>query len=141
MTASTAWWVLTGVLVAAELGTGTFYLLMLALGAAAGAVAAHLGFAPTGQIAVGAIVGSLCTVAWYVRRRGSAQEPVIEANRDVNLDVGETVQVAQWDAQGCTQIHYRGALWTARFTGNTAPLPGPHRIVALRGNVLELQTA
>ena len=35
--ASTGWWLAAGVLVAAELATGTFYLLMLALGAAAGA--------------------------------------------------------------------------------------------------------
>ncbi len=31
------WWVLAGVLVAVELATGTFYLLMLALGAATAA--------------------------------------------------------------------------------------------------------
>ena len=32
---ATWWWVATGVLVAAELATGTFYLLMLAIGTAA----------------------------------------------------------------------------------------------------------
>jgi membrane protein implicated in regulation of membrane protease activity len=32
---ATAWWIVAGVLVAAELATGTFYLLMLAAGAAA----------------------------------------------------------------------------------------------------------
>jgi len=37
---STLWWVIAGTLVALELATGTFYLLMLALGAAAGALAA-----------------------------------------------------------------------------------------------------
>ncbi len=36
----TFWWVAGGVLVAAELATGTFYLLMLALGCGAAAVAA-----------------------------------------------------------------------------------------------------
>ena len=35
---STAWWLLVGLLVIAELLTGTFYLLMLALGAIAGAL-------------------------------------------------------------------------------------------------------
>ncbi len=38
---STLWWLLTGALVALELITGTFYLLMLAIGAAAAALAAH----------------------------------------------------------------------------------------------------
>lgn len=32
MSDATIWWVLTGVLVALELATGTFYLLMLGLG-------------------------------------------------------------------------------------------------------------
>ena len=41
--ASTGWWLAAGVLVVAELATGTFYLLMLALGLAAGALAAHAG--------------------------------------------------------------------------------------------------
>jgi len=41
------WWIATGVLIAVELATGTFYLLMLAVGAAAGAMAAHLGLGLT----------------------------------------------------------------------------------------------
>ena len=40
MSHATIWWILTGSLVIAELLTGTFYLLMLAIGAAAGAMAA-----------------------------------------------------------------------------------------------------
>ena len=42
--ASTIWWILTGVLVAAELFTGTFYLLLLALAAGFGALTVHAGF-------------------------------------------------------------------------------------------------
>ena len=42
MAESTLWWLLAGGIVAAELLTGTFYLLMLALGVAAAAIAAHL---------------------------------------------------------------------------------------------------
>ena len=40
---STLWWLMAGAAVVAELLTGTFYLLMLAIGLAAGALAAHLG--------------------------------------------------------------------------------------------------
>ena len=43
MQASTIWWVLTGVVIATELATGTIYLLMISVGLAAGAIAAHLG--------------------------------------------------------------------------------------------------
>ncbi|MFN5166768.1 MAG: NfeD family protein, partial [Pseudomonadota bacterium] len=40
LSAPTLWWVLAGVLVAVELATGTFYLLMSALGAAGAAARA-----------------------------------------------------------------------------------------------------
>ena len=54
LSAATFWWVAAGVAVAAELATGTFYLLMLALGLAAAAIAAHLGLGGSLQITVGA---------------------------------------------------------------------------------------
>ena len=43
MADSTLWWLLAGAAVAVELLTGTFYLLMLGIGVAAGALAAHAG--------------------------------------------------------------------------------------------------
>lgn len=55
--ASTLWWLMAGVAVVAELLTGTFYLLMLAVGLAAGALAAHAGLGNTAQILVSALVG------------------------------------------------------------------------------------
>ena len=42
MADSTIWWLIAGVLVAAELMTGTFYLLMIAIGMASAALAASL---------------------------------------------------------------------------------------------------
>lgn len=139
MNDATTWWLLAGLLVAVELGTGSFYLLMLALGAACGAIAAHLGLGSSLQIVVAGLTGALATFAWYRHRKAQAHEGVpIEANRDVNLDVGETVQVQSWDAQGLAQVSYRGSNWQARHVGPDAPQPGPHRIVALRGNTLEL---
>ena len=47
MEESTIWWLLAGGLVVAELLTGTFYLLMLAVGVGAAAIAAHLGASAT----------------------------------------------------------------------------------------------
>ncbi|MDH4106316.1 MAG: NfeD family protein, partial [Gammaproteobacteria bacterium] len=61
MTPATIWWVLAGVAVAVELATGTFYLLMLALGMAAGAIASHLGFGVPLQIVAAAAVGGGAT--------------------------------------------------------------------------------
>jgi membrane protein implicated in regulation of membrane protease activity len=140
MEAPTLWWILAGLLVAAELTTGSFYLLMLALGAAVGAIAAHLGLGTTAQVAAAGLSGGLSTLGWYLyRRRHVADAPDTLGNRNVNLDVGETVQVLQWDEQGLTQVKYRGANWAAHYVGTGTPAPGPHRIKTLRGNQLEIE--
>jgi len=136
MSGATGWWVVAGVLVAAELATGTFYLLMLALGAAAAALAAHLGMAFGGQLLVAALVGGGAVAAWHVKRgREPAAAPASE-NRDVNLDIGETVQVAEWNADGTAQVNYRGASWAVRYAGHGAPHPGAHVIHAIEGSRL-----
>ncbi len=141
MSDATLWWILAGVLVAAELTTGSIYLLMLALGAAVGALAAHLGLSDTAQLTLAALSGGLGTAGWYLyRRRQGREAPDVQADRNVNLDVGETVQVSAWDEQGHTRVQYRGAAWSARYIGQPPALPGPHRIAKLQGNQLELDT-
>jgi membrane protein implicated in regulation of membrane protease activity len=142
MESSTVWWVAAGVLIAVELGTGSVYLLMLALGACAGALGAHGGLTPTSQMMVAALTGSVTTGAWYALRRKRASERVdVQADPGVNLDIGGLVQVGQWDPQGFTEVHYRGANWKARWAGLGSPQPGAHRIIALSGNQLELTKA
>jgi len=53
MNESTIWWLIAGSLVGIELMTGTFYLLMLAIGASAGAIAAHAQFSFSSQLITG----------------------------------------------------------------------------------------
>ncbi|WP_019425300.1 hypothetical protein [Limnohabitans sp. Rim28] len=104
---ATMWWVLTGVLVVLELVTGTFYLLMLALGAAAGALVAMAGLGLNTQLVTAAIVGGLGAVLlgqWRQRQTTTPQEA-----QDQHLDLGATVQVDAWDAQGTAQVKHRGA--------------------------------
>jgi membrane protein implicated in regulation of membrane protease activity len=138
---ATSWWIVAGVLVAAELATGTFYLLMLALGAAAAAVASHLGVAFNGQLLAAALIGGGAVAAWHLRR--SRRPPAAPAgeNRDVNLDIGETVRVDEWGADGTATVSYRGASWSVRYVGNDAPTPGAFVIHAVDGNRLLLQRA
>ena len=68
LSTATFWWVAAGVVVAAELATGTFYLLMMALGLAAAAIAAHLGLSLNGQIVAAALVGGGSTALWHWHR-------------------------------------------------------------------------
>ncbi|MED5621681.1 NfeD family protein [Ideonella sp. BN130291] len=134
--AATLWWVVAGVLVAAELATGTFYLLMLALGAAAGALAAHAGAGLPSQILTAAVLGGAATSLWHWRRRQQPGTAPASANRDVNLDIGERVHVAAWNPDGSAHVQYRGARWTVAYGGQDTPQPGDHFIVAMDGNRL-----
>ncbi len=94
---ATFWWVAAGVAVAAELGTGTFYLLMIALGLAAAAVAAQVGVGVTAQLAVAALVGGGATVVWHLTRARQRVDEPAATNRDVNLDIGDRVHVDRLD--------------------------------------------
>jgi membrane protein implicated in regulation of membrane protease activity len=142
MAESTLWWLATGGLVAVELLTGTFYLLMLAIGFAFAALAAHLGASQTQQILVAALVGGSAVVAWHLRRmQRHHQEPPAQANANVNLDIGETVQIDDWKSDGTADVHYRGARWTAIHRSGVIPSTGVHRVAELVGNRLLVDKA
>lgn len=139
--APTLWWLAVGALVAAELTTGTFYLLMLALGAAAGAVAAHAGADGRLQFIAAAVLGGGAVVAWHFMRGLRPRGAPVERNRDVNIDIGQRLHVAAWDAAGTARVQYRGASWAVRYAGEGLPAAGEHRIVALDGNELRVAPA
>jgi membrane protein implicated in regulation of membrane protease activity len=139
--ASTLWWVATGLLVAVELGTGTFYLLMLALGAAAGAISAHLGMPLAQQLVVGAVVGLGTTALWHWKRSQQPAATPTQNNRDVQIDIGQRVKVDSWGSDHLSRTQYRGASWQVRFVGSGAVAPGHFVITGVDGNVLLVQPA
>ena len=137
MSDATLWWLVAGAAVGAELVTGTFYLLMVAVGLAAGAVAAHLGLDLTGQLTAAAVVGGGAVVVWHrLRKRHGAPLPA-RANRDVNMDIGATVHIAEWQSDGTAQVKYRGAAWTAALMpGAGQSATGQYRIEQVVGSRL-----
>ena len=135
---STVWWVIVGALVAVELATGTFYLLMVALGLAAGAIAAHLGLPTSLQITTAAIVGGGATAVWHWRRMQQPRSGPVAENRDVNLDIGERVNVTAWAADRTAKVSYRGSTWTARLQPGAPMTSGEHVVKAVEGNWLVL---
>ena len=137
MSDATMWWVLTGVLVALELVTGTFYLLMLGLGSVAAALAAMAGYGLNTQLVAAAFVGGLGAVLLGQWRKRQAATP--QQAKDQHLDLGATVMVQAWDAQGTTQVKHRGAAWTAELAPGQSAAPGVHRIQAIAGNRLVLE--
>lgn len=139
LSTSTFWWVAAGVVVAAELATGTFYLLMIALGLAGAAVAAQLGLSSALQIAVAALVGAGATALWHFYRVKNQPAPMSAAqNRDVNMDIGERVTVAAWLPDHSARVQYRGSQWTARLQPGAPEVPGEHIVQAVEGNWLVL---
>lgn len=136
---ATWWWLLAGVLVLAEMLSGlTFYMLMLALGAVAGALAAHLGLAMPAQMIIAALVGGAAVAGWHLARLRHGRPPSVSTRRDVNLDIGETLNVTHWHADGRTQVQYRGSQWQARREPGAVERLGAHVVVAVQGNHLVL---
>jgi membrane protein implicated in regulation of membrane protease activity len=137
LSAATFWWVAAGVAVAVELATGTFYLLMIALGLA-GAAVAMFGLGVSAQIVAAALIGGGATALWHRRRFNQPQSAPARENRDVNLDIGERVNVRAWNNEGTAQVQYRGSTWTARLAPGATPASGEHLVSAVEGNWLVL---
>jgi membrane protein implicated in regulation of membrane protease activity len=139
MTQSSIWWLLAGGAVAIELMTGTFYLLMIALGLAAAALATHLGAGSAVQIIIAALVGGGSVLVWRSIKQKQPSPLAAGVNADVNMDIGGTVQVDAWGADGTATVKYRGANWSVahRNTEATAThAAGAHRIVEVVGSRL-----
>jgi membrane protein implicated in regulation of membrane protease activity len=136
MEQSTIWWLLTGLAVGVELVTGTFYLLMIALGLAAAAVGAQLGLSTGLQLVLAATVGPTAVLIWWKYKSSQPSDVPANANRDVNLDIGETVHIDVWNTDGSATVKYRGANWTVASAVGSPLTPGPHQVVEVVGSKL-----
>lgn len=136
MTDATIWWLLAGGAVVAELLTGTFFLLMIVSGMAAAALAAHAGAGIVVQLLAAAFIGGGAVVACYLFKRRRPSDKPARADRSVNLDVGETVLVDEWNADGTATVRYRGANWTVIQRAGNTPSAGLYRVAELVGSRL-----
>jgi membrane protein implicated in regulation of membrane protease activity len=59
-----------------------------------------------------------------------------EFNSDVNMDIGQTVQVDAWQADGTAKIKYRGASWTVQLQEGSASGAGSYAIEQVIGSRL-----
>lgn len=139
MALSTIWWVLAGLVIIAELTTGTFYLLMISAGLVAGALAAHMGLSLSVQIIAAALIGGGATLAWHFYKAKQPSAARAEANRDVNMDVGASVWVEGWGADGTTQVKYRGSQWGVVAAPGAAQTAGNYRVKEVKGNRLVIE--
>jgi membrane protein implicated in regulation of membrane protease activity len=130
------WFAAAVVLLIAEMASGTFYLLMVALGLAAGGLAGLAGLGSEAQAVVAALVGFIAFIVLRrtrygrLRRRDAARDP------GVNLDIGQELDVSVWDANRQARVPYRGADWTVELAAGGAATPGRFRIIEVRGSTL-----
>ncbi|HDR9133364.1 NfeD family protein [Burkholderia vietnamiensis] len=129
------WWIGVGVLVVAELLTGTFYLLMIALGFLAGGLLQFAGFAPHVQLGAAAAVAIVAMIALGRSGLGRKQKRDTSTNPDVNLDIGATLTVDAWH-DGRARVQYRGADWDVELANGERDDAHVYRVSAVRGNCL-----
>jgi len=134
------WFAAACVLLVAEMATGTFYLLMIAIGAAAGGVAALAGAGSPAQCLAAAVVAVLAVTA--LRRSRFGRQPKIDAARDpsINPDIGQTLDVDAWrpggEAPHTARVMYRGAPWDVELAPGEQAVAGTFVIREVRGSRL-----
>ena len=127
------WWIVAAALVGIELTSGTFYLLVYGVAAAAAGLAAWLGAGTVAQLLAAALIavtGTLVLQRW----KRSTEHPEMSAQ---DLDIGQIVQVESW-ADGRGQVRYRGAVWDAEAGSAGVDSSRPLIIRAVKGNTLVL---
>jgi len=136
-------WTIVGfVLVITELVTGTFYLLVLGLGAFIGAIAAYLGASHVVQ----ALAGGGCAVAgiWFVHHWHESRR-TLEGKGSNFLDRGQPVVMDGWANENANiaRVKYRGTTWDARVNEAAAkpPVGSTLYIEAQEGTMLVVAVA
>ncbi len=129
------WLVMAGALVILEMFTGTFYLLMIAIGLAVGGAAALLGASLAMQTVAAAVVGVAATLVLRGSRFGNNEPGDAARDPNVNLDIGQQVAVPGW-SDGVARVMYRGAQWDLELAPGARPESGNFKIVEVRGSRL-----
>jgi len=139
MADSTLWWLAAGGLIAVELVTGTFYLLMISTGMIAAALAAHTGVSSVGQWVIAALVGISSVLIWRRVKKSQPATAPAQANSDVNLDIGASLQVTHWRSDGTCSVKYRGAQWDAALMPGEPASSGSYTVAEVVGSRLMLK--
>jgi membrane protein implicated in regulation of membrane protease activity len=135
MDVALAWAIAALVLVIAELLSGTFYLLMLAVAAFGAAAVAYFGQPFPTQCVVAVVLAAIGCYGVHVYRARTL------GMRMPPIDAGMPASFESWlDATArLARVRYRGASWEARVEGSEALEPGATVFVlATDGNTLKV---
>lgn len=130
------WFVLGFGLLIAELLTGTFYLLVIAVAFGAAGVVALFGGSVVLQLATAAAF-SLGGTLWLRQSRfGRSLRDRAGSNQVQNMDVGQTLRVDQWAPNRTARANYRGATWDVELAPGEEPASGEFVIREINANRL-----
>lgn len=114
------WFILAGFVLVLEFLTGTFYLIMIALGLAAGGVASISGLGPNLQALIAAAVWIISTLLLRRTQWGKNRHTESEKDPNVNMDIGQSIQVDAWSDKRSARVMYRGAMWDVELLSGDA---------------------
>ncbi|HET9024515.1 MAG TPA: NfeD family protein [Burkholderiaceae bacterium] len=130
------WWFVIGFgLLVAELLTGTFYLLVIAVAMGAAGLAALLGAPFALQLVIAAVIGLggslwLRNTGWGKRLHERGDDRV------QNMDIGQSLRVDQWTPGRTARAQYRGSVWDVELAPGEQPVAGDFVIREIHANRL-----
>ncbi len=132
------WFGVAALFLLLEMATGTFYLLLVALGLVASGTAAYADLSLVWQIISGLAISLIGLVVLHRYRQSKGHVPT-QSNPNVVQDIGQSVIVDAWDENGQASVFYRGSNWSARIDVDQPVHPGKHYIQAVQGLTLILR--
>jgi membrane protein implicated in regulation of membrane protease activity len=139
MSDPTLWWIVTGIAVGIELLTGTFYLLMIAIGLGSRCHCGPFRGAMPAQLFTAAVVGGGAVLVWLPgtpqesRRTFSTRRPQCESGH--RRDRPHRRMECRW--HGVCQVPR--CQWAVVHRPGQSPQPGLHRVTELTGNRLVVE--
>jgi membrane protein implicated in regulation of membrane protease activity len=127
------WFLLALALMALEMATGTFYMLIVSVAMVVAGTAALMGLSIVLQFIFCAIIvigGTFALRLWRKTR--------VEDADNASLDIGQPVQVLSWHEDGTARVIYRGAEWDAEPEFGDLSHNGTFYIKQMHGSILVL---
>lgn len=130
------WWFIVGFgLLVAELLSGTFYLLVIAVAMGVAGLAALAGAPFALQLVIAAAIG-LGGSLWLRTTRFGKRLHEKGDDRVQNMDIGQSLRVDQWTAGRTARAQYRGAVWDVELAPGEQPVGGDFVIREIHANRL-----
>jgi membrane protein implicated in regulation of membrane protease activity len=130
------WWFVIGFgLLVAELLTGTFYLLIIALAMGVAGLASIAGAPFALQLVLAAGIG-LGGSMWLRMTKWGKRLHERGDDRVQNMDIGQSLRVDQWTPARTARAQYRGSVWDVELAPGEPPVAGDFVIREIQANRL-----